>query len=270
MGSPGAYICAHDGTALVEIGIEISEQLDIVPQQVRVVQHQRVKKSCPCCDQGNTLAASLIRVGEAVRPIINLLRDHLLEADLVHADETTIQVLKEPGKKAQTKNYLWAQATGGGPPIRLFGYASGRLSHQAGLLYAGIRRGAALMSDGYEVYGGIAEANGLTHLACWAHCRRYFVEAEAVIPKAARSPEQIATQFAAPLANCMPSSRMRVNSTRRRAECCARNTAVLSCNGSKRCCSSICTRSFLAACWSRRCIICSLPDFSRNLTLRRS
>ena len=138
-------ICAHDGVALVEIGVEISEQLDIIPQQVRVIQHHRVKYACPCCDQGikvtpaaariipkglltesalawvvtskymdalplyrqaallgrfggdlsrNTLAASLIKVGEAVQPVINLLRDHLLDADLVHADETTIQVLK--------------------------------------------------------------------------------------------------------------------------------------------------------------------------------
>ena len=130
-----------------------------------------------------------------MQPVINLLRDHLLDADLVHADETTIQVLKEPGKKAQTKSYLWAQATGSGPPIRLFGYARGRGATHAETLYAGIKRGAALMSDGYEVYGGVAEANGLAHLGCWAHCRRYFVEAEAVIPKTARSPEQSATQF---------------------------------------------------------------------------
>jgi transposase len=241
-------VCAHDGSALVEIGVEISEQLDIVPQQVRVIQHQRVKYACPCCDQGikvtpapsriipkgllteaalawvvtskymdalplyrqaallgrfggdlsrNTLAASIVRVGEAVQPIINLLRDHLLDADLVHGDETTIQVLKEPGKKAQTKSYLWAQATGSGPPIRLFGYAPGRGGNHARDLYAGIKRGAALITDGYEIYGGIAEASGLTHLGCWAHCRRYFVEAEAVIPKAARNPQQLATQFIA-------------------------------------------------------------------------
>ena len=241
-------VCAHDGATLVEIGVEISEQLDIIPQQVRVIQHQRVKYACPCCDHGikvtpaparlipkglltdsalawvvtakymdalplyrqaallgrfggdlsrNTLAASLIKVGEAVQPVINLLRDHLLEADLVHADETTIQVLKEPGKKAQTKSYLWAQVTGSGPPIRLFSYAPGRGAKHADLLYAGIKRAAALMSDGYEVYGGIAEANGLTHLGCWAHCRRYFVEAEAVTPKATRSAEHIATQFIA-------------------------------------------------------------------------
>jgi hypothetical protein len=36
----------------------------------------------------NTLAASMVRVGYAVQPIINLLRDHLLEADLILGDET--------------------------------------------------------------------------------------------------------------------------------------------------------------------------------------
>ena len=77
----------------------------------------------------------------------------------------------------------------------MFGYARGRGATHAETLYAGIKRGAALMSDGYEVYAGIAEGNGLTHLGCWAHCRRYFVEAEAMIPKTARSPEQPATQF---------------------------------------------------------------------------
>ena len=45
-------ICPHDGSMLVEIGAEISEQLDIIPQQVRVIQHQRIKYACPCCDCG--------------------------------------------------------------------------------------------------------------------------------------------------------------------------------------------------------------------------
>lgn len=69
----------------------------------------------------NTLAASIVRVGQAMQPIINLLRDHLLDADLVHGDETVIQVLKEPGRAAQTKSYMWAQMSGSGPPVRLFG-----------------------------------------------------------------------------------------------------------------------------------------------------
>jgi len=40
-------VCPLDGQTLVEIGVEVSEQLDIVPQQVRVIQHQRVKYACP-------------------------------------------------------------------------------------------------------------------------------------------------------------------------------------------------------------------------------
>ena len=52
----------------------------------------------------NTLVASVVRVGQAVQPIINLLRDHLLDSDLVFGDETVLQVLKEPGRAAQTKS----------------------------------------------------------------------------------------------------------------------------------------------------------------------
>jgi hypothetical protein len=53
----------------------------------------------------NTLAASMVRVGHAVQPIINLLRDHLLDAELILGDETVIQVLKEAGRSTQSKSY---------------------------------------------------------------------------------------------------------------------------------------------------------------------
>ena len=79
-------------------------------------------------------------------------------------------------------------------------YAPGRGGTHAEQLYAGIREGAVLMSDGYEVYNGIAHSHGLIHLGCWAHARRYFVEAEAVLPKAVRRPDQLATQFIAAIA----------------------------------------------------------------------
>ena len=49
-------MCPHDGAALREIGIEASEQLDIIPQQVRVIRHERVKYACPCCDGALRLA----------------------------------------------------------------------------------------------------------------------------------------------------------------------------------------------------------------------
>ena len=246
-------ICAHDGATLVEIGVEASEQLDIIPQQVRVIRHERVKYACPCCDGGlrlagkpaqiipkglfsesalawiatskfddglplyrqaallgrfggtdlshNTMAASIVRVGAAAQPVINLLRDHLLDSPLVFGDETTVQVLKEPGRAAQAKSYMWVQMTqasgpeGTGPPIRLFGYAPSRSTTAAAQLYAGLSEGSVLMSDGYEVYDKIAHAHKLVHLGCWAHARRYMVDALQVLPKNARTPDQPAAQF---------------------------------------------------------------------------
>jgi transposase len=239
--------CAEDGHALVEIGVETSEQIDVIPEQVRVIQHQRVKYACPCCDLGikvtpappriiprglftesalawiatgkyqfgmpiyrqavllrrfggdissNTVAASMVRIGLAAQPVINLMRDALLDASLIYSDETTFQVLKEPGRRPQTKSYLWAQMNGGsGPPIRLFTYTPGRGGKHAEYLFAGIGPGTVLMSDGYELYNGIAHDYQLVHLGCWSHARRYFIKAEDAIPKAARSPNQLATRF---------------------------------------------------------------------------
>ena len=58
----GERVCPHDGARLSEIGVEVSEQLDIVPQQVRVIRHERVKYACPCCDGGLRLAAKPAQV----------------------------------------------------------------------------------------------------------------------------------------------------------------------------------------------------------------
>jgi transposase len=249
----GERVCPHDGTALREIGVEASEQLHIVPQQVRVIRHERVRYACPCCDGGlrlaskppqvipkgllseaalawvitskyldglplyrqaallgrfggttlsrNTLAAGVVRVGQAVQPVVNLLRDALLDSVVVHGDETEVQVLKEPGRKAQTKSYMWVQMTEAsgadatGPPIRLFGYSPNRSTHAARTLYEGMRPGGALMSDGYEPYAAIAEQHRLVHLGCMAHCRRYFHDALQALPKDRRGPEQLPARF---------------------------------------------------------------------------
>jgi transposase len=50
-------------------------------------------------------------------------------------------------------------------------------------------------SIGYEAYNGIAERYKLVHLGCLVHARRYFVKAEENVPKAARTPDLLATRF---------------------------------------------------------------------------
>ncbi len=123
------------------------------------------------------------------------MRDALLDAEVILCDETTFQVLKEKGRKPQTKSYLWSQMTGTGIPIRCFTYTPGRGAKLADKLFTGVREGAVLMTDGYEPYNGIAERYKLVHLGCVVHARRYFVKAEENVPKAARTPDLLATRF---------------------------------------------------------------------------
>ncbi|MFT7530931.1 MAG: transposase [Gammaproteobacteria bacterium] len=57
-----------------------------------------------------TLANWMIRTGTLIQPLINLLRDQLLDYDIIQMDETTVQVLKEPGKTTQSKSYYSYQS----------------------------------------------------------------------------------------------------------------------------------------------------------------
>jgi transposase len=55
-----------------------------------------------------TLAHWIIRPAELhYRRLVDALRKTLLSQPLIHGDETTVQVLKEPGKTAQSKSYMW-------------------------------------------------------------------------------------------------------------------------------------------------------------------
>jgi transposase len=44
-------VCPHDGSPLKAIGSDDHEQLDIIPAQIKVLRHRRLKYACPCCDQ---------------------------------------------------------------------------------------------------------------------------------------------------------------------------------------------------------------------------
>jgi transposase len=44
-------VCPHDGAVLKCIGAETSEQLDIIPAQIKALHHKRLKYACPCCEQ---------------------------------------------------------------------------------------------------------------------------------------------------------------------------------------------------------------------------
>jgi transposase len=125
----------------------------------------------------STLANWMIKVGQLIQPLLNLLEDFLLAYPVMHCDETTGQVLKEPGKTARSKSYRWVRV--GGPPtqaIRLFHYANGRSGAVASHLLSGYE--GYVQTDDYAGYNAACAENSITQLGCWAHARRKFIEAQ--------------------------------------------------------------------------------------------
>lgn len=215
------------------IGEETSEQLEIIPMQVRVIRHIRKTYACKACEAApvtadkpaqliekslaspsvlamllatkyadgiplyrfermlsrhgidisrQTLARWVIQCGEQLQPVINLMRDRLLDYPVLHCDETRLQVLHEPGRDPTTQSWMWVQS--GGPPdkpVILFDYSSSRAQEVPLRLLAGYR--GYLMTDDYAGYNAVAAQEGIERLACWAHARRKFVEAQKVQPK---------------------------------------------------------------------------------------
>src|SRR5690606_14798486 len=79
------------------------------------------------------MADWMVKCGALIQPLINLLEDKLLDQPVMHIDETTVQVLKEPGKKASSKSYFWVRRSNN---IILFDYSSSRSSQVANQLAA--------------------------------------------------------------------------------------------------------------------------------------
>lgn len=152
--------------------IAVSKYVDALPLYRQVEMWRRVGVDL----DRSTFANWMIKVGDLLTPLINLMQERLLSGPLIHMDETTVQVLKEPGRSAQNKSYMWLRL-GGDPPNRmiLFDYQPTRHSDTPRQLLHGFN--GVLVTDGYDGYNAVVRENTLTHAGCWAHVRRKFDEA---------------------------------------------------------------------------------------------
>jgi transposase len=123
-----------------------------------------------------TLANWIIRPAELhYSRLYAALRQVLLAQGLIHGDETTVQVLKEEGRKAQDTSYMWVyrSAEDSEQPVVLFDYQTGR-GQEHPKAFLGDYEGT-LMTDGWPAWRTLKKA---THLGCMAHARRMFTDAQ--------------------------------------------------------------------------------------------
>ena len=107
-------------------------------------------------------------------PIFVRLHEELLKRDIIHADETTCQVLREDGKEAQSTSYMWIYSSGsdGLPGIVLYEYQPGRSGVYPQKFLDGFH--GKLQCDGYQGYNKVDDVQ---LICCSAHARRKFYEA---------------------------------------------------------------------------------------------
>ena len=106
-----------------------------------------------------TMANWVIRNSEAFfLPMYEYFHRKLLERGFAMADETPLQVLHEPERRAQTKSYMWLFRSGedGGPPIILYKYSETRAGDNAIDFLHGFK--GYLMCDGYSGYNKVPDA----------------------------------------------------------------------------------------------------------------
>lgn len=146
----------------------ISKYADHLPLHRQEQQFARAGVSIP----RSTLADWVGRCGVELQPLVDALRDVLLQEAVLHADETPVAMLA-PGKKRTHKAYVWAYASTRYSPIQgvVYDFQPGRAG-QAARDFLADWQGKLVCDD----YGGYKAgfATGITEIGCWAHARRKF------------------------------------------------------------------------------------------------
>ena len=169
---PGSYASAE---AVAQIAVQKFVMGVPLYRQEQAWERQNVLLS------RQTMSNWLLRCTEDwLSPVYEELHKRLLAHDLLHADETELQVLHEEGKTPQSKSYMWLYRTGGDAerPIVLYDYRSSRGQEHPKRFLNGFH--GYLQTDGYSGYNG---SEDVIHVGCWAHARRKFEEARQAVPK---------------------------------------------------------------------------------------
>jgi len=120
-----------------------------------------------------TIANWVLRSSDLLDWIYQGMKQALLRQSILHADETTLQVLKESGRPATSKSYMWVYQTSRyDTPVVIYEYQESRAGKHLQAFLNNFK--GYLHVDGYSGYLTLED---ITLVGCFAHVRRYFHEA---------------------------------------------------------------------------------------------
>jgi transposase len=164
---PAQIIPKSIATASLLAHLMISKFIDALPFYRQEKQLQRLGIEI----SRNNMIRWAIQLGILLKRLCELLHHEILAGDLIHIDETSIQVLKEEGKSPSSKSYMWILRGDAGV---YFKYSRNRSSDMAKELLH--RFEGAVVSDAYVGYQFLDREVKVLHAGCWAHARRKFDE----------------------------------------------------------------------------------------------
>ncbi len=124
----------------------------------------------------------ILKGANLLLPLGKSLKEELIHNQILHADETTLEVLQEPGRDAHTKSYMWLYATpkNAKRAVVMYDYQIGRSGTYA-KQFLKDWNGNYLCCDGYVGYRKLED---IKLCGCYAHLRRYFHDAYKVADNA--------------------------------------------------------------------------------------
>ncbi len=133
----------------------------------------------------STLAGWVGASSELLTPLVSALRDHVLTADKIHADDTPVPVLA-PGNGRTKTGRLWTYVRDDrpsgdtAPPAVWFAYSPDRKGEHPRTHLKNFK--GALQADAYAGFHHLYDRGDIYEVACWAHTRRKFHDLHAVQP----------------------------------------------------------------------------------------
>jgi transposase len=129
----------------------------------------------------STMCKWMIQCAEKLIPLFVELENRLKACNSIGIDETIVQVLKEPGKKPESKSVMWVRITQNIIyRIVLFNYSTNKSSETACLLLKGVK--GYVQADGTNIYNAATAIGNFKRLGCAMHARRKFKQALVVAP----------------------------------------------------------------------------------------
>ena len=125
----------------------------------------------------STLAQWVGSCGVQLQPLVDALRQEVLEHSVIHADETPVQMLK-PASQRDGKThraYLWAYSPGRHEQMKavVYDFCESRAGKHAAIFLD--RWSGTLLVDDYAGYKQLM-GQKVQEAGCWAHARRKFFE----------------------------------------------------------------------------------------------